>query len=977
MTADQNWPSGAVTFLFSDIEDSTPLWERHGPAMRAALAEHDEILRTAVEQNGGLIVKTTGDGVHAVFTSPSAALSAALDAQRALRDAQWPAIAPDRIRARMGLHSGEAELREGDYYGTAVNRAARIMAIGHGGQVLVSGTTTRLVEGNLPGEVTFLDLGQQRLKGLSRPAHIYQAQVSGLPQDFPPLHTVSAAGGNLPAPATSFIGRERELADVEKQLKQTRLLTLTGPGGTGKTRLSLEAASLVQTRYEYGAWIVELAPVTDPEQVATAVAGVFGLRGNTTDEVGEMLFDYLHEKELLLVLDNCEHLVSACARLAADLIAACSRLTILASSREGLGVYGEMTYHLPTLSLPGANGVTAESAGQSEAVQLFVARAAAAQPGFRLSDANATAVAQVVRRLDGIPLAIELAAARLSAFGVGQVAARLDDRFRLLTGGSRTALPRQQTLRALIDWSYDLLSEEERELFRRLAVFQGGWTFEAAEYVVEAKNLATFNQSSVAGYLEPENRRGLDVYELLPQLVSKSLVTREADPEPDAWPDEGATPEPRYYYLETIRQYARDRLVESGQVEEARDQHFAYYEALAEPVELGAGPSAALLQGPQVLLEYDNLRAAIEWGIERYPDRVLNLIWNLSFFISNQLPGSDFIAWTKSALRELETMPAGDSGQLSRTEEAADGRELAWQRGLVSLSLLNMFLGQLDEADRIADEVIEKVRREEGDPFLLVVAYFVRAQVAYFFEDPALSELIEEGLSLLRPLEGQPAQQSMLAMLLTVSATAEFRDGNEELAERRFQEVTSLLEGPHNFHLPWIQFALLVMMMHMGMGKETLRKQQEKAVRELRRTGGRRIAAMAESDWAHHLRRSGNLDGALLDEALLNEAMAIYRRMIVEWRELGHRAAMANILENIAFVDRAQGRPMRAAILFGAAERIREEIGQDMLRPEREEYERELAALREMLNPGELERLWAQGRALSTDALVDLALDKA
>ncbi|MFN2103793.1 MAG: ATP-binding protein [Candidatus Promineifilaceae bacterium] len=964
--SNEYWPSGAVTFLFSDIEDSTRLWDQYGAAMRPALAAHDEILRTAVERHGGVVVKTTGDGIHAVFVSPSAALSAALDGQRARRDAAWSSIAPDTIRVRMGLHSGEAELRDGDYYGTAVNRAARLMAIAHGGQVLVSGTSARLVEGSLPEEITLLDLGEQQLKGLSRLTRVYQMQVPDLPQEFPSLRAAETTRGNLPQRPTSFIGRERELADIEKSLGETHLLTLTGPGGTGKTRLSLEAAALVQPRYEHGVWLVELAPVTDPEQVTTAVAGVFGLHGQSMEQTRGMLFDYLREKELLLVLDNCEHLVEACARLAADLIAACPRLTILASSREGLGVYGETTYHLPTLSLPAADSQTADETGQSDAVQLFVDRAAAAQRGFRLTDGNATAVAQIVRRLDGIPLAIELAAARLKAFTVEQVASRLDDRFRLLTGGSRTALPRQQTLRALIDWSYDLLDEEERDLFRRLAVFSGGWTFEAAEAIADLRqeNLRGFGQGSDTDYAESKNLADLDVYELLPQLVSKSLVTREADPTPDNWPGDGPALEPRYTYLETIRQYARDRLVESGQVEAVRDRHFTYYESLADSFGFAPEPGAARRQGMQVVLEFDNLRAAIDWAIDRYPGRVLHLFWNLSFYLSNQLPGADFIEWTLSALSKLEALPPAQGPQ---SEETAEQRELAMQKGLAVLAMLYMFLGQLADASRTADRAIASLRHTAGHPFMLAMALFVRGQAAYFFEEPIVDELVGESMALIQSMEDQPAKRSLLAMVLTLSAVSEARNGDRDIAERRFHEVIAMLQSSESFFLPWAQFSLLVMMMEMGSELETVRAQYEKAVTDLRRAGSRRLAAMAESDWAHRLRHEGDLD----------EALAIYQRMLIEWRELGHRAAVANILENIAFVDRAQGRPQRAAIFFGAAERIREEIGQDMLRPEREEYERELAALQEMLDAGELERLLARGRAMGTDALIDLALDAA
>lgn len=926
-----SWPSGTVTFLFTDIEKSTLLWERHGEQMRPVQARHDALLRTAVEQQGGRVVKTTGDGLHAAFETAASALAAAVSAQRQLQSEIWSEIAPSQLRVRMGLHSGEAQLRDGDYYGTAVNRAARIMGLGHGGQILLSAVTAAL----LPSSTSLRDMGSQPLRGLQHEEQIYQLVSPDLPSDFPPLNAGRPPAGNLPAHVSSFVGRTREMAEIRSLLPHTRLLTLTGPGGTGKTRLSLHLASDVQAAYMHGAWLVELAPLTDPELVVKSVAGAFSLQGLTDTQTREILFDYLREKQLLLILDNCEHLITACAQLAGALIAGCPRLTILASSREGLGVYGETTYHLPTLSLPAANDDTAEIVNRSEAVQLFVERAAAAQPGFRVSDANAPAVAQIVRRLDGIPLAIELAAARLKVFSVAQIAARLDQRFRLLTGGSRTALPRQQTLRALIDWSYDLLDDDERDLFRRLSVFLGGWTFEAAESVALP----------------------LDVYALLPQLVGKSLAMREGEALPESWADTEPLLEPRFSYLETIRQYARDRLIESGMVEEARDRHFAYYEVLSQSVEFDALPDAFALRGDRLLREHDNLRAAVEWSTARYPERTLDLLWHLLPFISDQLPGSESVDWTSSALQQLDSLPPV-------TGVAARQREHLRHIGLVMIGLLKMFMGQLDEAWRLSSEVSELLQNNDGDPVLLANALYTKAQTGYYLEDPASSEALAQAEAVLRTLAGHPSIEWMLVMVLILSAEIESQKGNTELAQRHYQESKLILENTTGAFLPWLEYSRLEVLLEMNLEPDVAREQYQKAIRTLRYGRSGRMAAMAESNWAHRMRR----------ERSFEEAMAIYRRMIVEWRELGHRAAMANIMENIAFIDRIQGRPERAVRLLGAAERLRDVIGQDMLRPEREEYERELGELQRSFSAQEVDRLWAEGRALSTDAVIDLAL---
>jgi class 3 adenylate cyclase len=447
-------PSGTVTFLFTDMQGSTPLWEQMPEAMQAALAQHHAILRQAIETNGGQVTQIIGDEFQAAFRLATQALAAALAAQRGLQNAQWGATGP--LKVRMGLHTGPAEPDpKGDApYAVShtLNRAGWIRSAAHGGQILLSQEAADLVERHLPGDVTLKDLGQHHLKGMQRPEHLFQVLAPDLPQTFPPIATLNVRRGNLPVELTSFIGREQEIAEILGLLARHRLVTLTGSGGTGKTRLSLQAAAQAEDRYPDGAWLVELAPLSDPEKVAQAVVAALGLRDSGRQSALDLLADYLADRRLLLVLDNCEHLIEACARLAGRLLRDCPGLTILASSREALGVAGEVAYRVPSLGIPGPRQALAlEELNTIEAVRLFVERAAAALPGFTLTKANAPAITQVCRRLDGIPLAIELAAARVGLLAVEQIAERLDNRFRLLTGGSRTALPRQQTLRASID----------------------------------------------------------------------------------------------------------------------------------------------------------------------------------------------------------------------------------------------------------------------------------------------------------------------------------------------------------------------------------------------------------------------------------------------------------------------------------------------------------------------------------------------
>jgi predicted ATPase/class 3 adenylate cyclase len=543
-------PTGAVTFLFTDIEGSTRMWERLPAAMKPALARHDAILREAVAAHGGRIVKTTGDGCHAAFSSAVDGVAAALDAQRVLAGEAWESIRPEIIRVRMGVYTGEAEARAGDYYGPALNRAARLMSVGNGGQVLVSAVTAELARDRLPADTSLRDLGEHRLKDLVRPERIYQLVGAGLQADFPPLKSLDAVANNLPAQLTSFVGREAEITEVRRLLGASRLLTFTGSGGTGKTRLSLQVAAEALADFADGVWLVELAPLADPDRVAAAVAAVFDLRDQPGRTMLEQLQDFLRARQVLLILDNCEHLITASARMADALVRACPKVKVLASSREALGLAGERIFHVPSLGLPETMG-TLDAVARSEAVQLFVERATAAQARFSLSEQNAGAVADICRRLDGIPLAIELAAARIRLFTPEQIAARLNDRFKLLTGGSRTALPRQQTLRALIDWSYDLLPESEKALLRRLAVFAGGWTFEAAEAVCDSD----------------------DLLDQLGHLVDKSLVA-VAD----------FAGEARYRLLETVRQYAREKLFDAGETGDARARHLAYFVRLVREV---------------------------------------------------------------------------------------------------------------------------------------------------------------------------------------------------------------------------------------------------------------------------------------------------------------------------------------------------------------------------------------------------------
>ncbi len=576
--------TGIVTFLFTDIEGSTRLWEQHPERMSVALARHDALTRAAVEGNRGTVVKSSGDGAHAAFDDPLDAVRAALELQRELGGAIASSGIP--LDVRCGLHLGFVERRDNDYYGKAVNRAARIMGAAHGGQVLLSHAVSDLVRDRLPAAVSVRDLGVVRLRDLTGPERVYQLVAPGLRREFPALRSLESRPNNLPAQLTSFIGRRHEQADVAKLLNGTRLLTMLGVGGIGKTRLSLQVAADAMEAYDDGAWFVDLATVTDPTLVPQALARALGVQEQSGAPMTETLCTHLRTRASLLVLDNCEHLLGACAALVNAILKATRVVRILASSREPLHVAGERTYALRPLSLP-APGEVGSKLGHSEAVQLFVERAQMRQSSFALTAHLAPIVASICSRLDGIPLALELAAARVGTVPVEKIAERLDDRFRLLAGGARDALPRQQTLRAMIDWSFDLLDDRERALFARLSAFAGGFSLEAAETVGADDGVG---QS--------------DVIELLVGLTDKSIV---------GLADDGG----RYRMLETIREYARERLGEGAEAHAVLRRHRDCFLALAEDAEseLAGGPRQAHRLA-QLEQEHDNLRAAIRWSLD-------------------------------------------------------------------------------------------------------------------------------------------------------------------------------------------------------------------------------------------------------------------------------------------------------------------------------------------------------------------------
>lgn len=577
------------------------MWEEHPATMRVSLARHDALMREAIVAANGYVFKTVGDAFCAAFSTAGNGVQAALAAQLAIRNEAWPDETP--IRVRMALHTGAVESRDDDYFGPPLNRVARLLATAHGEQSILSQTTFDLVRDSLPPEVSLHELGTHLLKDLARPEQVFQILHPGLRDEFPGLRSLSNQPNNLPLQLTSFVGREAEIESVKALFESHRLVTLSGAGGSGKTRLSLQIAAELLETFPDGVWLVELAAVLGSDQIARAVADVLSIQERKDQSLSSTIAEQIRNKRILIILDNCEHLIESSARLADQLLKSCPSLKIIATSREPLGIRGEMIFKLPPLSIPDM-GVrqTPESLSQFAAVRLFIDRAIQASPNFTVTNENAPSVASVCARLDGIPLAIELAAARIRSLSIEQIESRLGQRFSLLTGGSRVALPRQQTLRALIDWSYDLLQPTEKTVLQRLSVFLGGSDLEAAEDVC--------SDDEVQGWLVSEN---------LLALVDKSLVVIQEHESHH-----------RYHLLESIREYAKERLNESGEAKRYEDRHFDYFLRLtrtAVPHLRGAQQRAWLVRLDQ---DWDNIHAALRYGINR--EAGLEMAGNLSWY---------------------------------------------------------------------------------------------------------------------------------------------------------------------------------------------------------------------------------------------------------------------------------------------------------------------------------------------------------
>lgn len=908
---------GTFTFLFTDIEASTRRWSEHPEAMSAGLVRHDKILRQAVEGHGGAVFKHTGDGICAVFATPIAGLSAALAAQQSLQADSWEQLGD--LPVRMGLHSGTADRREGDYFGPALNRAARLMATAHGGQIVVSLPTAELLRDSLPPDVGLLDLGEHRLRDLARAERVFQVTHPDLRLAFPPLRALDVHRHNLPVTLTGFIGRELELEELARLLGSSRLLNLTGVGGAGKTRLAIQAAAQSLETFADGVFLVELAPLTDPElvpsEVATALDVEVGVTGPGSGTVVDKLCDYLRPRQLLLVLDNCEHLIAAVAGFCQIVLGRCPHVAVLATSREALDVPGEVVWRVPSLSLPPVDS-TAVADVSGDAVALFCARARTADGEFHLTEDNVGVVSRICRRLDGIPLALELAAARLRVLRPNQVAERLDDRFRLLIGGGRTTPLRHQTLRATMDWSYDLLSERERALFTRVSVFAGSFSLDAVEAVGADGELILAAQ----------------VLEVLGQLIDKSLVSMEVGGH-----------EARYRLLETVRQYGREKLREAGGEAATNRRHRDFFlrrvDEEEESVFSDEWTSLRWLGADR-----DNIRVAMQWSMD-VGDVDAGLRLSAALWGYWTLQGQ--LGEASAALEQYLARAGGSPNRLVLQVMKTLGL-LYLQQGEVTRAAAHLER-TIAAARSVGDERGESCAKGLLGVMALQRGEFDRAQ-----------RLLEESSNDLKATD--PAVAGWFRFNLPWITMAR---GDLEQATKELEAVLEFGERSGNENLTVHAVTALAPLLALAGEPERAEDLAAQGVDAARRMGFRRVLVMAlvrAAEVATLLER-GDWAESLLGEALTH------------LRNLAGRAWVADAVEMTALALGFQGRHQPAARLLAACEALRSTSGETAearaTHVRAKQYKQQAVFV---LGPEGFAEAWRGGSGMSRDEMVAEAL---
>jgi predicted ATPase/class 3 adenylate cyclase/Flp pilus assembly protein TadD len=925
-------PTGTVTLLFTDIEGSTPLWEQMPAEMQQAVAQHHAILQKVIEANHGQVFQILGDAFQAAFSLAIDGVSAAIQAQKELQSAAWGSTGP--LRVRMGLHTGPLELsvipnqagvREYAVCHT-LNRAARVMSAGYGGQILVSDVTKALVERELPEWASLRDLGEHQLKGMCKLEHLYQVVAAGLPTEFPALPTGVAQLHNLPAELTSFIGRERELAELKQLLLSpgTRLVTVTGPGGIGKTRLSLKVAEQMVDTYGDGVWFIELVSLSDPGLVSQAVAQVLRVREVPGLPLLQTLSEHLHNKQILLILDNCEHLSEAVADFAGDILRACPRVQIMSTSREILRLQGEVVYPCPPL-LPADQKITSAQSSadryvelaSNAAIRLFAERAASSNPLFRLTPKNSVSIDSICRQLDGIPLAIELAAARVRLLSVEQISRRLGDAFQLLTEGSKSKVPHHQTLKALIDWSYNLLASPEKTMLLRLSVFSGGWDLEAAEAIVSGEEIEQ-NQ----------------VMDLMTRLIDKSLITLEASEFGDN----------RYRMLETIRQYASEKLIDLDWHLLLRKRHLKYYTDLTEAAapQLWEKDQAMWIQ--RLTIENDNIRSALHWSLKRQDVsdeevelgvRMATSLWYYWYLFGVVKESCD---WLTIA---LDSYPRADQRRARLL--CADGT-FAWQ------------LGDLPKASERLRESLELFHKLEDKPGLAEATHLYGHIIIEQQNFTEAERLFKESLAIYESLNNTGIRIALIGDLGVIACY----QGDLDRAQKYYQQCLSL-SIQNNLRDNEAQSYLRLGDIYRLEGDyDTADRHYQKSLAINRELNISREIACLLHRLGYIAVHRGDPDQA---QALFLESLAIQG-------EVSNQQGMAECLGGLASVKVMRHEDESAAMLFGAASEILNRTGLPLGPADLAEWQRDEMVARQRCDPQRFQQAWSTGVANSVEGMV-------
>ena len=940
-----------ITFLFTDIEGSTKLAQDFRDLYQTALQDHDLVLNEVIGENNGLVFKKIGDAFCASFKNAQDAVNAAVEIQKKLSEKNKDIVG---IKVRIGIHSGEAEFINGDYSGyITLSKVQRVMSIASGGQILTTQEVFDSVKNADENKYLFKDFGNRKLKDILIPVHIYQIIADDIPLDFPPIKSLDVRWHNLPLELTNFIGREKEILEIKKLLTQSRLLSMIGFGGTGKTRLSVHTGSGVIDEFTNGVCFTPLAQLSEPAYVLQEIAAALKITADEKRKTIDVIVDFLREKELLLILDNCEHLIAECAKITEILLQKCPKLKIIATSRESLHIFGETVYHVPSLSLPDLDkNLNIKSLVQFESVKLFIDRALAVKQDFELTEANAKAVAQLCHHLDGIPLAIELAAARVKVLSVDKILERLKDRFSLLTGGKRTQLPRQQTLKALIDWSYDLLSDKEKLLCQRLSLFSGGWTLDAAEKICSDEILDEF-----------------EILDLLSNLSDKSLV-KVTETENNL----------RYAMLESIRKYGDEKLIESGKKSELQEKHFNFFYKFAEHSETRLTGKDQREWLMKIAAENENIRDNLKWSLTYNPDLsmqmsvVLGKFWELRSHFSE---GLDF---------------------LRKSLESSKYPELIWKaKAIYWIGFFLIHHGKYDESKKYLNQALENFRElknTEGEAVTLtslatialfegeyenlnlysnkslMLSYEIgnKSYIARNLQNIALALMqqgkhgdarikIDESLTVYREIN----DTLQLAKIIGNIGALEYLMCNYEKAREAFEESLQLRRELGDREGISIALNNLGSVAYMIKDFEKSVIYLEEALEIIREIGDRRIYVTAV----------GTLGSIANDKGDYPKAVKMYTESIVISKELGDKYSMAKGIEGFATILVIQKKFKEACLLAAKYISLLESSNKNIIEGELTRIEDIKATLKSNLSESDFEKYWTEGEAMTVeDALL-------